>query len=68
MEFPRVNAANLDLDQDPRAKGGGCFSDIFNPECSGPDTNVQLRVPYSSVIRHISPISAYPLLGGGFCS
>ena len=25
-------------------------------------------VPYSRVIRRISPISAYPLLGGGFCS
>ena len=25
-------------------------------------------IPYSRVIRRISPISAYPLLGGGFCS
>ena len=27
-----------------------------------------IQVPYSRVIRRISPISAYPLLGGGFCS
>ena len=26
------------------------------------------ELPYSRVIRRISPISAYPLLGGGFCS
>ena len=27
-----------------------------------------LAIPYSRVIRRISPISAYPLLSGGFCS
>ena len=31
-------------------------------------TQPSVSLPYSRVIRRISPISAYPLLGGGFCS
>ena len=27
-----------------------------------------LIILYSHIIKHISPISAYPLLGSGFCS
>ena len=30
--------------------------------------HIIMHIPYSRVIRRISPISAYPLLGGGFCS
>ena len=40
------------------------------PRTGVPATRIcpYLRIPYSRVIRRISPISAYPLLGGGFCS
>ena len=52
--------------------GGGGLPPL--PPCGAPPAHdrfsrrTSITVPYSRVIRRISPISAYPLLGGGFCS